>query len=203
MNDTKRCPYCRQWIAMPLRRQREAFNAHRAACAMREGYGARDTHAEPRECIVPAWNPDCGLCGANIAADPFHHCAPTCECGRGPILEGNGTPDCCAECYAQVTIQSRDTHESPTSDPGADQRIAREACEHLQDTADRIVAAMHAESVGEPAADLTVAERGDRALAAQINGATVKRFDLWGNVLDSFRTESDLNGFKVTQGRMI
>ena len=30
--DTRQCPYCRQWIPMPLRRQREAFEAHKLRC---------------------------------------------------------------------------------------------------------------------------------------------------------------------------
>ena len=25
--------------------------------------------------------------------------ARLCDCGRGPMLEGNGSPDCCAVCY--------------------------------------------------------------------------------------------------------
>jgi hypothetical protein len=25
-----------------------------------------------------------------------------CDCGRGPILEGNGTPDVCAACYDEL-----------------------------------------------------------------------------------------------------
>lgn len=25
-----------------------------------------------------------------------------CECGRGQILQGNGTPECCADCYAEI-----------------------------------------------------------------------------------------------------
>ena len=30
--DTRQCPYCRAWIDMPLRRQREAFDAHKLRC---------------------------------------------------------------------------------------------------------------------------------------------------------------------------
>jgi hypothetical protein len=27
--------------------------------------------------------------------------APMCECGRGPILQGNSTPDCCLKCWEE------------------------------------------------------------------------------------------------------
>lgn len=27
-----------------------------------------------------------------------------CDCGRGPILEGNGTPDVCAACYDEAAL---------------------------------------------------------------------------------------------------
>ena len=128
--DTRQCPYCRAWIAMPPRRQREAFNAHRAECAMREGYGTRDAHPEP------AFNPNCGRCGADIAADPFHACATMCDCGRGPILQGNGTPDVCATCYMAET-------------------------------------------------------------------ATVKRASLFDGVIDTYQTETELNGHRATQGALL
>lgn len=41
-----------------------------------------------------------------------------------------------------------------------------------------------------------VAERAARPF-------TVKRIDLFGNVRDTFQTETELNGFRPTQGRMI
>ena len=100
--DTRQCPYCRQWIAMPARRQREAFNAHKLGC--REIAG---------------------------------------------VLERNpATPH-----YA----------------PG-----------HCRDCNDETA-------------------RRD----AEADRPTVKRPDLFGNVIDSYRTESELNGWKATQGALL
>ena len=33
--------------------------------------------------------------------------------------------------------------------------------------------------------------------------ATVKRVDLYGNVVDTHQTEAELNGFRPSQGRML
>lgn len=46
--DTRQCPYCRQWIPMPLRRQREAFEAHKHACHEKT-YPAWYAHADTRQ----------------------------------------------------------------------------------------------------------------------------------------------------------
>lgn len=35
------------------------------------------------------------------------------------------------------------------------------------------------------------------------SAATVKRPDLWGNVTDTFATETELNGHRLTQGRLL
>jgi len=33
--------------------------------------------------------------------------------------------------------------------------------------------------------------------------ATVKRIDLWGNVIDTFKTEGEANGWTPDQGRLL
>lgn len=50
--------------------------------------------------------------------------------------------------------------------------------------------------------------RGQVALESHMNicrvtPETVKRVDLFGNVTDTFRSEAELNGFAVAQGRML
>ena len=169
--DTRQCPYCRAWVTMPLRRQREAFEAHKLACRA----------AVPGAVIVPspspAFNPDCGLCGADLAADPFHACEesdypplyindhmpPVCDCGRGPILQGNGTPDCCVDCYGE--------------------HVYAEAAALNTESEQRVLRANDGYTYPQP--------------------STVKRADLFGNVIDTFRTEAEMNGHRATQGRMI
>lgn len=29
---------------------------------------------------------------------------PTCDCGRGPVLQGNGSPDCCLKCLEEANV---------------------------------------------------------------------------------------------------
>lgn len=61
-------------------------------------------------------------------------------------------------------------------------------------------------------ADAIRAERQRRVLAtttvtavhdATTGLTTIKRIPLWGNVLDTYRTEAELNGFRPEQGRML
>jgi len=42
-----------------------------------------------------------------------------CECGRGPLLVGNGTPDCCAKCAQEAEAEEREDAEAlrATEDP--------------------------------------------------------------------------------------
>ena len=195
--DTHQCPYCRAWIEMPLRRQREAFDAHKLQCRAEvpgavaipcSRCGAENRIVNACRCdpnnlpTTPApFSPDCGRCGANIAADPFHHCASLCECGRGPILQGNGTPDCCATCYLAAAAAEAYPDDYPTF------------CRHC----------------GEPrnSAELSTGATYTgwchecRATLATI--ATVKHADLWGNVMDTHQTEAELNGFRASQGALL
>jgi hypothetical protein len=40
-----------------------------------------------------------------------------CDCGRGPILEGNGTPDVCAACYDETALDECKGHPAGPNDP--------------------------------------------------------------------------------------
>lgn len=55
--------------------------------------GTRDEHTA--ECIE-FWNADY----PPLVQDEYTNLP--CDCGRGPILEGNGTPDVCAACYDEM-----------------------------------------------------------------------------------------------------
>lgn len=46
MADTRRCPFCEQWVPMPARFAHKAFNAHKAHCIT--------SHECTTECSTPA-----------------------------------------------------------------------------------------------------------------------------------------------------
>ena len=37
MEDKRMCPYCRQWVSLPLRHPMQAFSAHKAECLQKQG----------------------------------------------------------------------------------------------------------------------------------------------------------------------
>ena len=123
--DTRQCPYCRAWIEMPLRRQREAFEAHKLRCRAED---------------------------AEVAGYPTF-CTGCHEPRNSAELNHAGT---CRECLAKFWK------------PDPDERA------FMDTVKDRLESAM-----------------------------TIKRADLWGNVIDTFATETELNGWRASQGALL
>ena len=98
-------PYCRGWIALPLRRARASFEQHKLACRAKVPDAVQVP--PPREAV--AFDPTCGLCGADIVADPFHHCPPAEEVYARALRQATDTTNPDAVAGAMLTLTAPPT----------------------------------------------------------------------------------------------
>jgi hypothetical protein len=84
---------------------------------IRAGYSSACNTANHEHCIgCRCGCHETGLGGGGLLVQDEFTNLP-CDCGRGPILEGNGTPDVCAACYEEAPVDECDGHPAGPNDP--------------------------------------------------------------------------------------